>query len=92
MTAWETLGVPWGSSTEECRAAWLTLSKEHHPDKGGSPEKLDEITKAYRQLTGAGRGRYMTLTCGTCKGAGWVKKMQGWSMVDAPCECTKGNA
>ena len=36
---------------KDIRARWLELCKIHHPDKGGDPEKFEEITHAYKMLT-----------------------------------------
>lgn len=43
---WEVLGVSPSASREEILAAHRRLTLEHHPDKGGSPEKMAEINAA----------------------------------------------
>ena len=45
------LGVQKNADTNEIRKAFLKLSKIHHPDKGGDPEKFKEIQEAHEVLT-----------------------------------------
>ncbi len=39
-------GVPW----EDIRSQYRTLSKNHHPDRGGDEEIMQQITQAYAEL------------------------------------------
>lgn len=50
MSLYEKLNVNSNASTKEIKAAYKALAKEHHPDKGGNPEKFKEIAEAYRIL------------------------------------------
>lgn len=43
---WETLGVDRNASRDSVLAAWKRLAMEHHPDRGGSPERMAEINAA----------------------------------------------
>jgi hypothetical protein len=45
-----TLGVRPGASREEIRSAYRALAMQHHPDHGGSVEKMREINLAYRAI------------------------------------------
>lgn len=45
------LGLQKNADTNEIRKAFLKLSKIHHPDKGGDPEKFKEIQEAHEVLT-----------------------------------------
>jgi molecular chaperone DnaJ len=45
------LGVDKGSDQDDIKKAYRTLSKEHHPDKGGDEEKFKEINEAYSTLS-----------------------------------------
>jgi len=45
------LGVSKGADTEEIRKAYKTLAREHHPDKGGDPEKFKELSQAHEILS-----------------------------------------
>ncbi len=44
---WEVLGVSQTASLEEARAAWKKLASENHPDKGGDPDRMAQINKAF---------------------------------------------
>lgn len=50
---WDVLGVEPGASTSEIHRRYLSLVKEHHPDSGGSPEKMYAINQAWRQAQDA---------------------------------------
>lgn len=41
------LGISENSTYEEVKRAYHEKAKEHHPDKGGSPERFQEIQAAY---------------------------------------------
>jgi curved DNA-binding protein len=45
------LGVSPGASAKQIRDAFVGLSKRHHPDVGGDPEKFKEINAAYQALS-----------------------------------------
>jgi hypothetical protein len=47
-----TLGVRPGASREEIRSAYRALAMQHHPDHGGSVEKMREINAAYAAIVG----------------------------------------
>lgn len=51
MNLYIILNVDTKATTEEIRIAWKELSKVHHPDKGGSAEKMAEINLAYETLS-----------------------------------------
>ena len=48
---YELLGVSQGCSPEELKKAYRKLAVQHHPDKGGDPEKFKEISHAYQILS-----------------------------------------
>jgi len=48
---YETLGVAKDASDNDIRRSYLKLSKTHHPDKGGDPEKFKEISMAHDILS-----------------------------------------
>ncbi|VTU28842.1 chaperone protein DnaJ [Variovorax sp. PBL-H6] len=43
---WEVLGVPQDAGRQAIDAAWRRLSSQHHPDKGGTAERMAEINTA----------------------------------------------
>lgn len=47
----EILGVGPHASKDEIKKAYRKLAVKHHPDKGGDPEKFQEINNAYDNLT-----------------------------------------
>jgi curved DNA-binding protein CbpA len=44
------LGVANGTSKEDCKKAWRTLSRKYHPDNGGDKDKFDEVQKAWQAI------------------------------------------
>jgi len=56
------LGVNNGADTEEIRRAYKTLAREHHPDKGGDPEKFKELSQAHEILSDEGKRRNYDMT------------------------------
>ena len=43
---YDILGVTKDSTTEEIKKAYRTLSKEHHPDRGGDGERFKKIAES----------------------------------------------
>ena len=63
-TAHERLGLAPGATKEEVRAAYRELAKKHHPDKGGDPERFQEVQDAY-DIIAKGK-RVCPQTCQGC--------------------------
>ena len=57
MSLYDVLGVSKSDSCTSIKKAYLKLTRVHHPDKGGDPEKFKEITKASDILTDEKRRR-----------------------------------
>lgn len=53
---WEVLGVSRTSSADEIKAAYRRLASIHHPDRGGSAERMAAINQAYAKATGGSHG------------------------------------
>ncbi|WP_392530201.1 J domain-containing protein [Nostoc sp. C117] len=51
---WEVLGVSPRATEDEVREAYLKLARQHHPDYGGSLDKMAAINAAYEQAKQAG--------------------------------------
>lgn len=52
---WEVLGVARSCSTDEARAAFRRLAAEHHPDRGGSVDRMAEVNAAWAAAQEAAR-------------------------------------
>lgn len=50
---YKVLGVDKNATAEEVKASFRRLAMEHHPDKGGNPEKFKEANEAYQVLSDA---------------------------------------
>jgi molecular chaperone DnaJ len=59
---YDLLGVAKGATANEIRKAYLTLSRTHHPDKGGDPEEFKKIQKAYEILSDDDRRKMYDIT------------------------------
>ena len=51
MSLYERLGLSRGADAAEIKKAYRKASLQHHPDKGGDPEKFKEIQHAYEVLS-----------------------------------------
>jgi len=56
------LGVSKDADIGTIRTAYKQLAKEHHPDKGGDPEKFKELSEAHEVLSDDGRRRLYDMT------------------------------
>ena len=56
------LGVNREAETSEIRTAYKQLAKEHHPDKGGDPEKFKELSQAHEILSDDSRRKLYDMT------------------------------
>jgi DnaJ-class molecular chaperone len=48
---YDVLGLDKGASSGEIKKAYHKLAREHHPDKGGDPEKFKRVQEAYEILS-----------------------------------------
>lgn len=48
---YQTLGLKPGASMDDVKTAYRNLAKQHHPDKGGDPEKFKEINNAFERIS-----------------------------------------
>jgi len=48
---YKTLGIEKSATAEDVKNAFRRLAMEHHPDKGGNPEKFKEANEAYQVLS-----------------------------------------
>ena len=59
---YERLGVERGGNAADIRRAHLRAAKEHHPDRGGDPEKFKKIQQAYEVLSDPEKRRMYDMT------------------------------
>jgi DnaJ family protein A protein 2 len=59
------LGVPRDAEISQIRTAYKQLAKEHHPDKGGDPEKFKEISQAHEILSDDSKRKMYDMTGST---------------------------
>jgi len=59
------LGLTKNADTDEIRKAYKTLAREHHPDKGGDPEKFKELSQAHEILSDDQKRRMYDMTGST---------------------------
>ena len=64
------LGVNRNAETSEIRTAYKQLAKEHHPDKGGDPEKFKELSQAHEVLSDEKRRKMYDMTGSINEGGG----------------------
>jgi DnaJ-class molecular chaperone len=62
------LGVGRGAGVAEIRDAYKKAARQHHPDKGGDPEKFKRIQRAHEILTDDDKRRTYDLTGSTEEG------------------------
>jgi len=51
MNPYDVLGIKHGANEAEAKKAFKKLAMKHHPDKGGSTEKFQEVKEAYERIT-----------------------------------------
>ena len=56
----------------------------HHPDRGGSAEKFDNLNAAYRRL------KAQPPKCKACKGVGRIGQGTGFFSITKPCTSCGG--
>jgi len=69
----EILGLKRGATQDEIKKAYRKLAHQHHPDKGGNPEKFKEISKAYEVLKNSG-----STASGSASARGYASVYQTW--------------
>ena len=80
---YEVLGVAFRAPPPTIKAAYLRLSREHHPDKGGDRARFEAVTEAARVLLNPRSreladqairlsGKWPKNFCTRCKGVGEV--------------------
>lgn len=85
MTCFEVLGISSSATPDEVNQAWRAAMSEHHPDRGGDPEKLQAARAAYQEA------RVKAAVCPTCEGAKKISITKGWNKVTVCCSSCRGS-
>ena len=51
QTPYDVLGLTRDATADDVKKAYRKLAREHHPDKGGDPEKFKKVQEAYEVLS-----------------------------------------
>lgn len=78
MSPHAVLGLSSDASHEEIKAAYRRMAMKHHPDRGGSQDKFQEIKVAYEQLMKPSR-------CPECDGKGTIRVKRGAFIDTVQC-------
>lgn len=82
------LGLPADPDVELVKARFRELAHQKHPDKGGDPGEMSELTAAYRRVLS--KVELEVRRCKTCHATGTVKVARGLFHVDIKCPDCKG--
>ena len=81
---YKVLGVAYKATDAQIKEAYRQASRDNHPDKGGSVDRMTEITEANRQLTTRRKdvdkllqfmGKWPKKFCRRCDGRGVAKSI-----------------
>lgn len=98
LTLYGNLGVDRTATVEEIKAAYMTLARQHHPDRGGDTERMAEVTSAYAVLKCTTRRAFydaqldvIGTKCSVCEGEGRRWKQKGLTArVPVSCKACSG--
>lgn len=96
---YEILGVTLKATQGQIQISWRALSREFHPDRGGSADKFADLSRAYAVLRDPkSRKAYdaaqelFTDSCPKCNGEGQTYKQKGFTnRVATKCDRCSGN-
>ena len=86
MSPFQLLGLTSEASLGDVQRAWRRAAMKHHPDRGGDPEKFQEVSVAYQACLQA----VATRVCGSCHGSGKKTIQQGFYSHKTRCQSCKG--
>lgn len=81
------LGVAPGASMDEVRSRYREAALEHHPDRGGSVQKMAELNLAFERITGHRQRHQRTaLPARGTPTSGWPRAQAATAQVSAPAK------
>jgi len=87
---YKVLGVPPVAKAAQIKERYHELAWQHHPDRGGDPSQMAEITEAngvlsdpVRRKAYDAKRRLLCKACSTCKGEGVTYKTKGFTKREA---------
>lgn len=85
--AYVILGLVYDAPYSDVVAAWRKLRSQCHPDKGGTIEGFQQLTKAWEA---AAKHAQRQRDCPLCSGTGKRTITKGWARVQMPCGMCHG--
>lgn len=88
MSPFEILGLTDTASPTEVQTRWRELASEHHPDRGGDPEKFHVCREAYEAAL---KESEEPKPCAECGGVGKIRVSRGFNQVTTTCPTCRGS-
>lgn len=80
--SYKLLGLPETANPEEVKSRYRELTKQHHPDLGGSPVQFQAVQTAYKRVVDHMR----SASCPECRGRGKVLRAKGFLSLHMDCK------
>lgn len=85
------LGIPKDSTREQIDTAYREKVRSAHPDRGGTPEEFNRVTKAREQALEEWRlNERIRIKCKTCMDTGKVTRTHGVHTMKMTCPDCSG--
>lgn len=87
MNKREKFGLSAEATESDVKRRWHQLALEHHPDRGGNPETLNEFRTAYKAALAEAQA---PVKCTECKGTGRKHQTHGFGNITMQCRRCRG--